>query len=57
MMQVSGNGEANPRYLKEIINVAIKSTPHEGMFSEDYAYSKVLTAHALTMESNNERSQ
>ena len=49
MMQVSGTGEAKPRQLRGIINAAIKSTPHEGMFLEDYAYNKVLTAHALTM--------
>ena len=53
MMQVSGTGEAKPRQLRGIINAAIKSTPHEGTFSEDYAYSKVLTTHALTMESSN----
>ena len=57
MMQVSGTGEANPRQLKGIINAVIKSTPHEGMISEDYAYSKVLTAHSLTMEASNGRSQ
>ena len=57
MMQVSGTGEAKPRQLKGIIKAAIKSTPHEGTFSEDYAYSKVLTAHALKMEASNGRPQ
>ena len=57
MMQVSGAGEAKPRQLKGIINATIKSTPREGTFSEDYAYSNVLTAHALTMEASNGRSQ
>ena len=57
MMQVSGTGEANPRQLKVIINAAIKSNPHKGTFPEDYAYSKVLTAHALKMEASNGRPQ
>ena len=57
MMQVYGNGEAKPRQLKGIINSAIKSTPHKGTFLEDYAYTKVLTACALTMEASNGRSQ
>ena len=55
MMQVSGTSESNPRQMKGIINTAIKSTPHEGMFSEDYAYNKVLTAHTLTMKASNGR--
>ena len=57
MMQVSGTGEAKQRQLKGIINAAIDSTPHEGTFLEDYAYSKALTAHTLTMEASNGSSQ
>ena len=57
MMQVSGTGEAKPRHLKGIINATVQGTPHEGAFSKGYAYSKVLSSNALTMEASNGRSQ
>ena len=57
MMQVSGTGEAKPRHLKSLINATTKNAPHQGKFSQDYAYTKVLSSNAVTMEASAGRSQ
>ena len=57
MMQVSGTGEAKPRQLKSLINATTKGTCHEGQFSQDYAYTKVLSKNATTMEASSGRTQ
>jgi len=50
MMQVSTTGEAKPRQLKSLINTTTKDTCHEGKFSKNNAYTKVLATNATTMK-------
>ena len=57
MMQVSGTGEAKPRQLKGLINATTRGTVHEGTFSHDYLYTKVLSSNASTMEASSGRTQ